>query len=67
MAVSKIKGISNDEFDGVSLPTLRAWKRYWENEDRSKDDPFLATRDRTRNLRMIAVEIGRREEARTTA
>lgn len=65
---SKIKGVSNPEFDGVSLPTLRAWKRFWEDDDRvaasEEAQKALEDRPRDRHIRMIALEIGRREAAR---
>lgn len=70
MAASKestIKGKTDAEFDGVTLGTLDAWLRFWNNEDRSKD---AASEERPRevHIAMIEAEIAaRRTPAAVTA
>lgn len=74
-AETKIKGLTlkdedgASEFDGVSLPTLRAWKRFWLDEDRVKaseeaQKAITEERPREEHLRLITEEIDAREEAR---
>jgi hypothetical protein len=63
----KIKGLTDARFDGVSLPTLRAWKRYWTNPKRVKaDDPELKGDLDTpaKHTAVIDAEITAREAAR---
>jgi hypothetical protein len=65
-----IRGSTTSEFDGVTLPTLRAWLRFWEDERRSagraeemaRENPDLYTgRTRLDHIRMIKNEIAARE------
>lgn len=64
--VSKIKGKTLivdgvSEFDRVTTPTLRAWKRYWSNEDRCKgDEAITEERSREEHIRLIDAELSAR-------
>lgn len=52
----------NDEYKTTTLPTLRAWLRYWEGvkaTTRKLNDCDKDT-DVTREIRKLSVEIGRR-------
>jgi transposase-like protein len=63
--VSSIKGATAPEFDGVSLPTLRAWLKYWSDEKRSAKDPAITEeRPRATHISLIEKEIAAREAAK---
>jgi hypothetical protein len=68
----RIKGLTDSEFDGVSLPTLRAWKKFWSDEARGTDDALAETneklgveRTKEQHLEMITAEIDAREATRS--
>lgn len=53
-----IKGITNSEFDGVTVPTLRHWESYWLDPNRHTGNPAItAERPVTTHLEMIRAEL----------
>ena len=55
---SKIVGKTSPEFSGVTVPTLRAWDRYWSNPNRHKDDPAITeARPVATHLELIRAEL----------
>jgi len=68
-----IKGVTTAEFDGVTLPTLRHWMNFWNDEPRSvgrademaRENPELyAGRTGEGHIRMIEAEIDARTNGR---
>ena len=66
-----IKGSTTPEFAGVTLPTLRAWLRFWKNplrsvgraEEMARENPELyAGRTREDHVQLIEAEIEARNE-----
>ena len=65
-STSRLRGITDAEFDGVTLPTLRAWLKFWKDEGKSsrraeemaRDEPGkFGGRTRADHIRMIEAEI----------
>ena len=59
----RFRGLTDTEFNGVGNGTLRAWLKYWKDEERSKHDGGLKTRPRETYISMILAEIDARKSA----